>query len=130
MTTTTTKKLRSTKQRDAIKKAFEEADRPLGPQEVLEIAGKMVNKLGIATVYRNIKTMLEQNELEAVELPGQPSRYDLPRKKEANTSLLMCEKTNRVFYGNADLKIDLPKIPGFNVKNYQVIIYGESQESK
>ena len=37
-----------------------------------------VPNLGIATVYRNIKTMVDQQELVPIELPGQPARYTLP----------------------------------------------------
>jgi len=72
--------LRSTKQRDAIRSAFDrghDQSRLLSPAEVLEIAGKEVPNLGIATVYRNIKTMLEKGEIVAVVLPGQADRYAL-----------------------------------------------------
>lgn len=116
---------RETKQRHAIRKAFETADRPLGPKEVLDIASKEVGNLGIATVYRNIKTMVDQGALETINLPGEPPRYDLPRPKAENCSLIMCKKTNRVFHGKQDVQIELPKIPGFNIKNYQIIFYGE-----
>jgi Fur family transcriptional regulator, ferric uptake regulator len=117
---------RETKQRHAIRRAFEVADRPFGPKEVLDIAGQEVHNLGIATVYRNIKTMVDQGALETINLPGEPPRYDLPRPKAENSSLIMCKKTNRVFHGNQDVHIELPTIPGFNIKNYQIIFYGES----
>lgn len=118
---------RETKQRHAIRRAFELADRPLGPKEVLDIACNEVRNLGIATVYRNIKTMVDQGALETINLPGEPPRYDLPRSKAENSSLIMCKKTNRVFHGSQDVHIELPTIPGFNIKNYQIIFYGESE---
>lgn len=117
---------RETKQRHAIRKAFETANRPLGPKEVLDIASQEVGNLGIATVYRNIKTMVDQGALETINLPGEPPRYDLPRTKTEHSSLIMCKKTNRVFHGNQNVQIELPKIPGFNIQNYQIIFYGES----
>ncbi len=120
---------RETKQRHAIRKAFETANRPLGPKEVLDIASKEVGNLGIATVYRNIKNMLDQGILETINLPGEPPRYDLPRTKAENSALIMCKKTNRVFHGNQNVQIELPKIPGFNIQNYQIIFYGESDPS-
>ncbi|HEY1216970.1 MAG TPA: ZIP family metal transporter, partial [Bryobacteraceae bacterium] len=61
---------RSTRQKSAIRSAFEGADRPLSPQQVLQLAQTEVGGLGIATVYRNIKALLEVGWLSAVELPG------------------------------------------------------------
>jgi len=63
MQNNTTKIFRETKQRNAIKHAIDRAGRPVGPKEILEIAADEVPNLGIATVYRNIKTMLAQNEI-------------------------------------------------------------------
>ena len=51
---------RSTRQRAAIRDAIEQAGRPLLAQEVLELACRHVPRLGIATVYRNIKAMMEE----------------------------------------------------------------------
>lgn len=59
---------RETKQRNAINNAFRNADRPLNPKEVLAIAENEVENLGIATVYRNIKSMLESGEI--ITVPG------------------------------------------------------------
>ncbi|MEW6280573.1 MAG: transcriptional repressor, partial [Candidatus Eremiobacterota bacterium] len=46
---------RNTRQRDAIRRALADANRPLAPQEVLEEARRYSPGLGIATVYRNLK---------------------------------------------------------------------------
>lgn len=122
-----TKSPRETKQRNAIRKAFEETGRPLSPREVLDIASSDVPNLGIATVYRNIKAMVETGDLMQVELPGQPPRYDLP--KSERQPLMLCEKTNRVFFAdNNKISLNIPKIDGFDVKGYQIILYGESED--
>lgn len=122
-----TKSPRETKQRNAIRKAFEETGRPLSPREVLDIASSDVPNLGIATVYRNIKAMVETGDLMQVELPGQPPRYDLP--KAERQPLMLCEKTNRVFFAdNNKISLNIPKIDGFDVKGYQIILYGESED--
>ena len=64
-----TSKQRSTKQRAAIEQAMAEADRPLAPQEVLELAQASLPGLGIATVYRALKAMAEEGFLHEVHLP-------------------------------------------------------------
>lgn len=61
---------RNTRQRDAIRQVFEAVPRPLGPAEVLDYGRKHVSKLGIATVYRTINSLVESGWLVPVELPG------------------------------------------------------------
>lgn len=77
-----TTQLRETKQRNAIHAALIATGRPLSPLEILEIAGKEVPRIGIATVYRNIRSMVESGELVGVDLPGQPARFTLPDHKK------------------------------------------------
>ena len=48
---------KKTRQRDAIRAAFEAAGRPLSTEEVLDSAQQQVEGLGIATVYRNIRPL-------------------------------------------------------------------------
>lgn len=60
---------RNTRQRKAIQQCLEDAGRPLAPQEILEHAQGLVPGMGLATVYRNIKSMLEAGEIATVSLP-------------------------------------------------------------
>lgn len=72
--------MRDTKQRAAIRDTFKNAgNRLLSPKEVTAMASEQIPGLGIATVYRNIKTMVSIGELQAVMLPGQADRYTLAK---------------------------------------------------
>ena len=51
---------RKTRQKAAIRAAFEAPNRPLSPQEVLQFAQREVGRLGIATVYGNLKALVQQ----------------------------------------------------------------------
>lgn len=119
------KLLRDTKQRNAIKRAFFEHRRPLGPKEVLQFASEEVPNIGIATVYRNIKALQEEKELIAVEIPGQPPRYCIPGDR--TSCLFVCEKTDRVFFVDCNAQeFDCDSLPPeFEVSHYEVILYGE-----
>jgi Fur family ferric uptake transcriptional regulator len=64
---------RNTKQRREIRCVLQRAGRPLSPREVLA-------RLGIATVYRNLRALVEAQWLRAVELPGAPDRYEVAGK--------------------------------------------------
>ena len=71
---------RKTMQRDVVLQVLTEAGRPLSPQEIFDAAKAEVPSLGIATVYRNIKTLLENGTLQPVELPGAAQRYEIAGK--------------------------------------------------
>ena len=71
---------RDTRQRRAIRRVIEEADRPLSPLDVLAIAQGHAPGLGIATVYRTLKGLVEEGWLTQVELPGESPRYEIARK--------------------------------------------------
>ena len=60
---------------------IEEAGRPLGPREVLESARSQCPGLGIATVYRTLKTGVEGGWLRQVDLPGDAPRYEVMGKQ-------------------------------------------------
>ena len=115
---------RNTRQKAAIRDVFAGMDRPLGPQEVLEHAGSQIRGLGIATVYRNIKALVEEGWLTPVDLPGEPSRYEISGKGHHHH--FHCQNCKRVF--------DLPGCPvqvkpqlpaGFVATSHELILYGE-----
>lgn len=114
---------RNTRQRDAIRQVFEEQPRPLGPAEVLEYGRSHVSKLGIATVYRTINSLVESGWLVPVELPGEPPRYE--RSGAAHHHHFRCRLCSRVFEIHGcpgDLRELTPS--GFRLESHEVVLYG------
>ncbi len=118
---------RSTRQRDAIKSVIDSARRPLSPQEILEGAKNQVSGLGIATVYRNLKSMVESNSLVVVSLPGESARYESAGHQHHHH--FHCTGCNRVFdvHQCPGSMLDLaPK--GFSVDRHELTLYGKCDE--
>ena len=67
---------RATRQRKAIRAAIEAAKGPLSPREVLERARPALGVLGLATVYRTLKRLVEDGSVRALTLPGENARYE------------------------------------------------------
>lgn len=118
---------RNTNQRRAIREAMEAAGRPLSPMELLEAAKAHAPKLGIATVYRTVKSLVEEGWLKTVELPGHPPRYELSHI--AHHHHFHCTHCGRVF--------DVPGCPGdlkglapagFSVERHDIVLYGRCPE--
>lgn len=114
---------RDTQQRRAIRAAFEEAARPLSPQEVLDIAKRRSPGLGIATVYRTIKTLGEIGLLTQVDLPGETPRFEITGKTHHHH--FHCRQCDRVYElegcpeGLARMTPD-----GFALEAHEVVLYG------
>ncbi|MEO8275726.1 MAG: transcriptional repressor [Thermoanaerobaculia bacterium] len=114
---------RNTQQRTAIREAFARAERPLSPAEALEVAQESVPGLGIATIYRNVKALIEENWLTEVLLPGSPSRYEVAGKNHHHH--FRCRVCDRVFDVDAcppDLTMLTPR--GFRLEGHEITLLG------
>lgn len=119
--------IRDTSQRRAIRKVLADAGRPLTPQEVLDVAQADVPGLGIATVYRAIKGLREEGWLTPVELPGEPTHFEVSGKQHHHH--FSCRGCGRVYELKgcpADLKRLLPR--GFSMEDHEVVLYGSCKE--
>ena len=114
---------RMTRQRMAIRRAFEDARRPLGPQECLDIASRSVPDLGIATVYRNINTLVETGWLRVVELPALPDRYETAGRRHHHH--FHCRRCDGVFEVESCPGGFSALAPtGYRVEDHDLILYG------
>ena len=114
---------RITKQGTAILNAIQTAQRPLLAQEILEAASVEVPGMGIATVYRNIKSLLDNGLLTTVHLPGENPRYESAHHHHHHHfHCTRCQKVYDVHDCPGDLKQLAPK--GFAVESHELTLYG------
>lgn len=115
--------VRVTQQRKAIYEVLTHEGRPLSVNELLELARCRVGGLGIATVYRNLKSLQGEERVVRVDLPGQPPRWEL--KPESHHHHFLCNGCNKLFEiqgcpeGMAKL---LPK--GYTLENHDILLDG------
>ena len=115
--------IRKTSQRQVIQNVFEEWEHPLTPPEVHEIALKTMKSLGIATVYRTLNALVESGELEVVELPGGPQRFEKSGKHHHHH--FHCRDCSKVFdIPGCDLGIKKKLTGGFMVERHEITFYG------
>ena len=116
---------RNTPQRDAILSVIQNAGGPLSVPEIHALSQKSMPKLGIATIYRTIKLLLEAEQIQSVILPSGEMRYE--RAGMGHHDHFQCRKCQHVF----DLDIcpsglhngmTLPG--GFVVEDHEMIVYG------
>ena len=114
---------RNTRQRMAIREAIARAGRPLLPQEVLESAQAAAPGLSIATVYRNLRSLVEEGALRPVVLPGENARYEpAGTGHHHHFQCLSCQRVYEVDACPGDLAWLAP--PGFSVEDHDLTLYG------
>lgn len=118
---------RNTRQRTAIREVIAQAGRPLLPQEVLEAAQARTPGLSIATVYRNLRTLVGEGELRSVVLPGENARYELAGGgHHHHFQCLTCQRVFEVDACPGNLASLAP--PGFSVEDHDLTLYGRCSE--
>jgi Fur family transcriptional regulator, ferric uptake regulator len=113
----------STRQRTAIWKVLEGADRPITPLEIQEAAQALVPSLGIATVYRCLKELTRDGDARIIEIQGAPPHYE--SSKRPHHHFFLCEQCRRLFdlIGCAGGLVRMaPK--GFEIQRHEIVLYG------
>lgn len=114
---------RNTLQRQALWQAMQSAGRPLSAQELHEAAQATVPELGIATVYRNLKSLVDDGLLQPVELPGEPTRFELA--DIGHHHHFMCCHCSRVFdIQHCPRGVENAAPEGFEVERHELVLYG------
>ncbi len=99
------------------------ADRPLSPEETLSYAQQTVEGISIATVYRNIGTLVEEQWLTTISIPGETARYEVAGKEHHHH--FRCTSCGKIFeMPGCDIKVkpNLPK--GFRVTGHDFFLFG------
>jgi Fur family ferric uptake transcriptional regulator len=120
---------RITKQSTAILNAIQAAQRPLLAPEILEAAALEVPGMGMATVYRNIKSLVDNGMLTTVHLPGENPRYEPSHHHHHHHfHCTRCDKVFDVHDCPGDMQQLAPK--GFTVESHEITLYGACETCK
>jgi len=79
----------------------------------------------MATVYRNLKSLVDDGALKIVTLPGEGARYETTSVAEHHHHHFQCTNCQRVFDVHActgDIDSMAPK--GFSVERHELTLYG------
>jgi Fur family ferric uptake transcriptional regulator len=116
---------KKTVQRDAIFQVIRQAKGPLTVSEILDHASDSIAGLGIATVYRTVKLLLESDRIQTVTLPDGQTRYE--PADLGHHHHFRCRLCDEVF----DLDVCPVEVPhgavlpgGFLVEDHELTLYG------
>ena len=121
--------IRSTCQRKAILEVLKNEARPLTVTEIYTLASKAAPRIGLRTVYRNIRELVEAGQMVGVAYPGQPPRYEIVVDRNHKPHFI-CGLCNKVFEldSNLEAKTTWGEIPGFVVEGTETVFYGRCKD--
>ena len=116
---------RSTQQRQIIHSVIRGAAGPLTVPQIHQRARSRLKSIGVATVYRTVKLLLESDQIKTVILPDGQNRYESADLKHHDH--FRCNRCDRVF----DLDLCAVSIPngttlpdGFEIEDHELTLYG------
>jgi Fur family ferric uptake transcriptional regulator len=114
---------RQTTQRTAIEEVLRRQDRPLGVEEILRYGRMTVESLNQATVYRNLKLLVESGEVKAINHPVLGTLYETASRGHHHH--FHCHGCNRVYeLPGCVLREDNLVPRGFVVEDHEVFLSG------
>jgi len=114
---------RKTVQKDAIKNAFLMESRPLRVDEILQMGRKVVKSLSQATVYRNLKCLVEIGWLRIINHPDLGIFYERAGKEHHH--YFHCHACDRLFEIPGCALHEKEFVPpGFVTERHQVFLFG------
>jgi Fur family ferric uptake transcriptional regulator len=123
------KRIRNTKQLRAIRESLDGTDRPMSIEEIHRAAQARENGLGVATVYRTVKALVEEGAVVAITLPGETPRFELAGKGHHHH--FQCNHCGRVFETPACLNNLRRLVPRrFQLTGHEIVLYGRCAECR
>lgn len=122
-------RVRNTRQLRAIHEVLNHTDRPISIEEIHRAAQAREEGLGVATVYRTIKALVEDGTVVAVDLPGAGVRFELSGKGHHHH--FQCNACGRVFETKAcpgNLRRLVPR--RFQLTGHELVLYGRCAECR
>jgi len=120
--------VRNTRQKRCIQKIFVSAEGPLGVSEIFALAGRDVEKIGLATIYRIIGQLLEAGEIKKIRIPNAEDDVRYERSDKAHHHHhFFCTKCHKTFdLAKCPMSSNLNQfvLPGFEVESHELTLYG------
>lgn len=118
---------RSTRQRQAILDVLTQSERPLSVAEILLEASHQIRTLGVATVYRTLKTLQDEEKVTQVSIAGNAPYYELAHKHHHHH--FQCETCHQVMDID-DCLLDEKKLThalkrsGLQMRAHEITLFG------
>ncbi len=117
--------LRMTNQREIILRELKKSKQHLAADELYDIVKKIMPRISLATVYRNLEILSEAGLIGKLEISGRQKRFDYDPSEHDHIYCVVCHRVDNL---NIDRKsVDSKQLGaeiGYTVTGYRVEIMG------
>ena len=117
---------RRTKQREIILDTLTKANGPLTAEELWQQARAHTSNLGKATVYRNLRLLVQEEDIQEVHLPNESTRFEA--KFVGHRHYFYCESCKQISFIQATCPVaalDGVTLPsGYKIRSHSLMFYG------
>ena len=116
---------RQTPQREAILRVISSAPGPITIEQIHEHSKKSQKNIGVATVYRTVKLLLDSGRIQPIILPDGQTRYETVNPEHHHH--FRCRECDRVFDLPDEIVEELEKITlpnGLVVEEHELTLLG------
>ena len=122
---------RNTQQRQTIFEIIKDAQGPLTVNEILVKADAKKLQIGIATIYRTIKLLLENKDISQVVLPDGQSRYETSRQADHHHHHLHCNECGKVIDVHKCCEhLHASEVEGHLVHRHEITLFGVCKDCR
>lgn len=117
--------LRMTNQREIILRELKKSKRHLSADELYDIVKKVMPRISLATVYRNLEILSEARLIGKLEISGRQKRFDFDVSDHDHIYCVVCHRVD-----NLDIErksVDSEQLgagAGYSITGYRVEIIG------
>ena len=119
---------RKTPQREVIEKVLDETDKPLLPNDILDLARITLPSIGIATVFRALKDLVEEGTVNPVYIGDESPRYERSRGHHHHFKCNDCGEVYDLYNCPGNLNKLIPS--GFELLDHEITLFGRCSNCK
>lgn len=117
--------LRMTNQREIILRELKKSKQHLAADELYDIVKKIMPRISLATVYRNLEILSEAGLIGKLEISGRQKRFDFDPSDHDHIYCVVCHRVDNLNIDRTSVDSEqLGAGAGYSVTGYRVEIMG------
>lgn len=117
--------LRMTNQREIILRELQKSKQHLTADELYDVVKKVMPRISLATVYRNLEILSSAGIIGKLEMSGRQKRFDLDPKDHDHIYCAVCHRVDNLnIERTGDVVGDMEGVEGYLVTGYRLEIIG------
>jgi Fe2+ or Zn2+ uptake regulation protein len=117
--------LRMTNQREIILRELKKSKRHLSADELYDIVKKIMPRISLATVYRNLEILSEARLIGKLEISGRQKRFDFDVSDHDHIYCIVCHRVDNLEIERKEVEsVQLGAASGYSITGYRVEIIG------